>query len=239
MNAGLVTARVGSKSILNKNMYPVLGRPLIYYAIRAALDASRLDRVYVTTDGESIAEFAQSMGCEVIRRPEELCTDDANYGDVIRHAVDVIDSQESLENVSVTGGNIVMVDGELIDLALQMLDEQPALDSVMSVFEAGDDHPLRALRLDEEGLLVNYSERSSEISSNRQSYPPAYFLDALYVLRKDCARQRGPIVPWWWMGEKSAPIVRPWASCRDIHSLFDIALSEWWIQGGKDLGGPV
>ena len=46
MNAAIVTARKGSKSIRDKNVYEVAGRPLIAYPIQAALDARRIQRVY-------------------------------------------------------------------------------------------------------------------------------------------------------------------------------------------------
>src|SRR5687768_8994769 len=125
MNAAIVTARKGSKSILNKNVFEVGGRPLIAYPIQAALDARRIDSVWVSTDGEAIADASRKMGCEIIWRPDELGGDHVNHGDVIKHAVEYVDSRaDDLENVVLLLGNTVMVDADVIDEALGMLDKR-------------------------------------------------------------------------------------------------------------------
>lgn len=231
MNAAIVTARKGSKSIRDKNVFDVAGRPLIAYPIQAALDAQRIDRIYVSTDGESIADASRMLGCEIIWRPEELGGDHVNHGDVIKHAVGYVDDRESdLENVAVLLGNTVMVDGGVIDEALGMLQDRPDLDSVMTVWEAADDHPLRALEI-HEGILRPYGGVDRKVSTERQSYTKAYYYDqGVWAFRKKCIeRQDGPN-PWWWMGKRSAPILRPWVTGRDIHSQFDVAIAEWWLQ---------
>ncbi|MFT4850173.1 MAG: CMP-N,N'-diacetyllegionaminic acid synthase, partial [Sediminicola sp.] len=51
MNIAIITARAGSKSIINKNILEVKGKPLIYYPIKASLDALKIDKVFVSTDG--------------------------------------------------------------------------------------------------------------------------------------------------------------------------------------------
>ena len=71
MNVAIITARAGSKSILDKNVFPVAGLPLISFPIKAAMDAELIEEVYITTDGERIAEIGQTMGCKIIWRP--LC----------------------------------------------------------------------------------------------------------------------------------------------------------------------
>ena len=50
MNVVLLTGRGGSKSIPGKNLHPILGRPLCFYPMKAALGAERVDAVYVSTD---------------------------------------------------------------------------------------------------------------------------------------------------------------------------------------------
>ena len=45
---------------------------MIAYPIQAALDARRIDSVWVSTDGESIADASRDLGCEIIWRPDEL-----------------------------------------------------------------------------------------------------------------------------------------------------------------------
>ncbi|MGH9465156.1 MAG: cytidylyltransferase domain-containing protein [Thermoanaerobaculia bacterium] len=230
MNAAIVTARAGSKSIPDKNVFPVRGRPLVAYPVGAALDAARVDSVFVSTDGEAIAEAAARLGATVIWRPEELAGDHVNHGEVIRHAVDwVSERRGDLSNVVLLLGNTVMVDGELIDACLAQLDERPDLDSVMTVWEAADDHPLRALEI-VDGLLRPYGDADRQVSTERQSYPKAYYYDqGVWAFRKECAARRDGPNPWWWMGRRCAPLVRNWVTGRDVHTALDLAFSETWL----------
>lgn len=236
MNAAVLTARAGSKSIRNKNVYPVLGKPLMAYSIQAALDSPRVEQIFVSTDGESIADVGRQMGCKIIWRPEELRGDHVNHGDVIKHAVEYMDaSLPDLTNVVSLQGNTVMVDGELIDQALAILEEHADLDSVLTVWEAADDHPLRALQI-VDGLLRPYGEANRDVSTERQSYPKAYYQDqGIFVFRKECVQRRDGPSPWWWMGPRCRPIVRNWVAGRDVHTLLDVKIAEWWLTQYPDI----
>jgi CMP-N-acetylneuraminic acid synthetase len=230
VNVAIVTARAGSKSIKDKNVFDVGGKPLVSYPIDAAKGSPRVDAVYVDTDGESIAEAGSALGCEILWRPEELCGDEVNHGDVIKHATETVAGQHpELANVVLLLGNTVMVDSDLITESLDLLDERPDLDSVMSVWEAADDHPLRALEI-RDGVLAPYGGGEREVSTNRQSYAKAYYYDqGVWTFRKECVQRRDGPNPWWWMGKRSHPIVRPWVTGRDVHTLFDVEAAEWWI----------
>lgn len=231
MNIAIITARKGSKSIQDKNVHLVCGKPMVAYPILAALEADHIERVYISTDGESIARVGQDMGCEIIWRPSELGGDHVNHGDVIRHAVEYADQRESgLENVALLLGNTVMIDGGVIDQALMMLETNADLDSVMTVWEAADDHPLRALEV-HEGILRPYGGVDRQVSTERQSYSKAYYYDqGVWAFRKECVHRHDGPNPWWWMGKRSAPIVRTWVTGRDVHTPFDLSIAEWWIQ---------
>ena len=62
----LIPARGGSKGIPRKNIRDFAGYPLIAYSIVAALQASSVTRVIVTTDDEEIA-FNACSHTELIR----------------------------------------------------------------------------------------------------------------------------------------------------------------------------
>ena len=68
----VIPARAGSKRIPNKNIYPVLNKPAISYAIQTALDSNLFSEVFVSTDSSAIASIAQSSGATVgnLREPE-------------------------------------------------------------------------------------------------------------------------------------------------------------------------
>lgn len=231
MNAAIVTARAGSKSIRDKNVFPVKGKPLVYYPVEAARSAERIDAIFVSTDGASIAETSRSLGATVIDRPAKLSGDTVNHGDVIKHAVEWVDGRHpDLENVVLLLGNTVMIDGPLLDHCLGILEERSSLDSVMTVWEAADDHPLRALEI-REGLLTPYGGSDRQVSTERQSYPKAYYYDqGVWAFRKGCVQRRDGPNPWWWMGKRCYPVVRNWVTGRDIHTALDLSVAECWLE---------
>lgn len=231
MNAAIITARAGSKSIKNKNMFKIKNIPLIGYVIKAAKEAKKIDKIYISTDSKIITDYGLQNNCVIIERPVELRGDEVNHGDVIKHAVEYVDKiEENLENVVLLLGNSVMIDGNLIDDSLNILDEKKDIDSVMTVWKAADDHPLRALSI-KNGLIESYNKNENEVSTNRQSYPKAYYYDqGIWAFRKDCVKYKNGPGPWWWMGKRCYPIIRNWITGRDIHTLLDVSISEWWIE---------
>src|SRR6185436_7668913 len=65
MNVAIVTARAGSKSIIDKNILPLRGKPMVQYPIHAAQAASRIGEVWVSTDGEGIADASRAAGAKI------------------------------------------------------------------------------------------------------------------------------------------------------------------------------
>ena len=61
----IITARGGSKRIPRKNVKPFMGKPMIAYAIAAALESKLFDEVMVSTDDSEIAAIAKENGAAV------------------------------------------------------------------------------------------------------------------------------------------------------------------------------
>ena len=88
MKLAIVPARGGSKRIPRKNIKPFMGKPMIAYAISAALDSGIFDKVLISTDDDEIARIAMSCGAEVpFMRPAELADDHTATVPVIAHAI--------------------------------------------------------------------------------------------------------------------------------------------------------
>lgn len=98
----VIPARGGSKGIHRKNLQPVGGIPLVGRAVRAALSANLVDRVYVSTEDVEIAAVAREYGAEVIDRPKKLATDEAPSFRVMHHAIDVLECQGEPADVLVS-----------------------------------------------------------------------------------------------------------------------------------------
>ena len=91
---GVIPARGGSKGIPGKNLAMLAGRPLLDYTIEAALDASSLSRIIISTDDAAIAAHAQTRGIEApVVRPWELAQDDTPILPVLLHLLDTLEKQ--------------------------------------------------------------------------------------------------------------------------------------------------
>lgn len=83
-----ICARGGSKGLKDKNIRPLMGKPLIAYTIEQALRWGRAGRVVVSTDSEKISDIAKDFGAQVpFMRPDKLAADGAPKLLSIRHAL--------------------------------------------------------------------------------------------------------------------------------------------------------
>lgn len=93
MAVALVPARGGSKGIPGKNVTPFLGSPLISHTIAQADAADAIDRTYVSTDDDEIAETSREAGARVIDRPESIAGDRSPTEAALTHALEVLENE--------------------------------------------------------------------------------------------------------------------------------------------------
>src|SRR5258708_36189586 len=187
----VIPARGGSKSIPRKNLVDVAGRPLIAWAIGAAREANRLDRVIVSTEDEEIAETARKWGAEVpFVRPPELATDTVSLIPVVQHALKAMDGLGFRADAVVSmQGTSPRPRGADLDAAVTKLEESGA-DSVATVLKVEHEHPYWAKRL--EGDRVRpFSAETNESYLQRQDLPPAYVFDRAIFVRHPPRLQGG------------------------------------------------
>lgn len=90
----VIPARGGSKGIIRKNLQTVGGVPLVVRSVHAALAASSVDRVVVSTDDDEIAALVRVAGAEVRRRPDDLAGDRASSESALLDVVDALEAAE-------------------------------------------------------------------------------------------------------------------------------------------------
>jgi len=230
MNIVLITAKGGNLSIPNKNLIKINGHPCLYYPITSALN-SKADKVFISTECPMIKEFSREMGIEIIDRPKELSQPDSNHGEAILHGAKEIQKRVGeYDTLTILLGNTVMCSSDDINESIDIIGDN---DSSMTVWQAQDDHPYRAMKI-EKGVLKSFLDIKPD--TNRQSYPNVYFYNQgpWTVRRKSLLRsertREGPGA-WWWMGERCVPIVQDWVTGRDIHGEIDINISKWYLHG--------
>jgi len=89
----LVPLRGGSKSITLKNIRPIAGKPLCFWALESAVISRMIDKVYVSTDSQKIIDVVSgfSLPVEILSRDSFLATDTASTESVMIDFMDRID----------------------------------------------------------------------------------------------------------------------------------------------------
>jgi CMP-N,N'-diacetyllegionaminic acid synthase len=171
---GIIPARGGSKGIKNKNIVDLDGKPLMCHTINAALEAKKIDQVWVSSDDPFICEIARKAGSNIITRPKNLADDTANANSVVNHFLD------SLSEKKISGDTVIVYlqptsplrTATHINSALTIF-EQMRLKALVSVRKSSVSL-FKALKLDENNFLETlFEERLS--NANRQDLPDCYF----------------------------------------------------------------
>jgi CMP-N-acetylneuraminic acid synthetase len=85
---GIIPARGGSKRFPRKNIAPLMNKPLLAYAIEAALDSNIFSEVCVSSEDDEILEIASEYGASlVLKRPAILSSDETPLKEVCAYLI--------------------------------------------------------------------------------------------------------------------------------------------------------
>lgn len=229
--AALLTGR-GNNTLKNKNILPVLGKPLLYYPGMAAKSCNLITDFYCSSDDDAILSAAESIGYKRIVRPDELALPTSQHVDAIMHALSVMKEDGCEPDILVVIlANNAITKKEWVEESLQYILNDNTISAVVPVMEEMDHHPYRSKTVDEKGFLKTWFDFSGKkISTNRQDLPKNYVLChnfwTLNVKESVCSEREGQ-QPWTFMGNKIKPIVVE--ESFDVHTLEDLKKSEDWI----------
>jgi len=68
--ARMMVRGIGS-TLKGKNAYPILGKPMIWWTLKAAREASFIDEIFVWTEDSGLSDIASECGCHVIPRTKD------------------------------------------------------------------------------------------------------------------------------------------------------------------------
>jgi pseudaminic acid cytidylyltransferase len=103
-NICIIPARGGSKRIPRKNIKSFLGKPIIAYSIKAAIESKIFDEIIVSTDDEEIAEIAIKYGATVPFYRSKKNSDD--YSTTVDVLIEVV---EKLKEKGITYENLCCI----------------------------------------------------------------------------------------------------------------------------------
>lgn len=230
--AALLTGR-GNNTLKDKNVLPVLGKPLLYYPAMAAKTCNLITDFYVSSDDEKILKAASDCGYKKIVRPVELAAPTSQHVDAIRHALGVM-KQDGVEPdiLVVLLANSGIVKTEWIEESITQLLKDEALSASVPVLLEMDNHPYRSKRLREDGCLDTWFDfRGKNISTNRQDLPMNFVLCHNFWtlnLKNSLYSSTEGQQPWTFMGSNIKSIVVK--ESFDVHDEDDIRRTEKWLQ---------
>jgi hypothetical protein len=240
MIAALMLGRKGSTGFPGKNLYPILGKPLMVYPLLAAQQARLVNCVYVSTDDEDIMAISRRYGAEIIVRPPELATPEALGEDAFVHGYQVIRDEaavhgQRIEMMVLLFCNAATVLSRTIDAGIAILREHPEYDSAVTVSRYNMWSPLRARKIGADGLLQPFVPFETfgdprTLNCDRDSQGDVWFADmGVSVVRPRCLENiAAGLLPQKWMGQKIYPL-QQWGGC-DIDYEWQVPGVEYWLK---------
>lgn len=178
----IIPARGGSKGIPRKNIKPLNGKPLIYYAIDAARAITTDENICVSTDDLEIKSVVENYGLRVpFLRPDELSTDTAGTYEVLLHALDYYEKRgKHYDIVLLLQTTSPFRTAEQVKEALALYDRSQA-DMVVSVKECPANPYYNVFEEDADGYL-HVCKGDGNIF-RRQDAPKVYeYNGAIYLM---------------------------------------------------------
>ena len=167
-SVAIITARGGSKRIPRKNIKKFMGKPMLAYAIDAALKSNLFDEVMVSTDDAEIACVAERYGAKVpFMRSDAMAGDFATTKDVLAEVINEYQNRgRSFENICCIYPCVPFLTAEVLQDAFKKF-VSTAADRLIPVVKFS--FPIqRAFRINDKGYLEyrepeNASKRSQDL----------------------------------------------------------------------------
>jgi hypothetical protein len=237
MIAALMLGREGSTAFPGKNTLPILGRPMMVYPLLAAKYSKYVDEIFVSTDSDRIKNIAGDFGATIIDRPPHLATKEALGEDAYAHGYRHIryTLNKPVEMVVLLFCNAPTILPSVIDRGIEALRADESLDSAVTVSVYNMWSPLRARKLDGEGLLQPFVPFElfgdpKTLNCDRDSQGDVYFADmSTSIVRPRCLENlHDGLLPQRWMGTRIFPL-KQWGGL-DVDYEWQVPQVEFWLR---------
>lgn len=227
MIVGLIPARSGSKSVKDKNIKPLKGRPLMAWSIKAGLGCKAINKVVVTTDSQRYAEIAKKHEAEVILRPKDLAQDETSMVPVLQHAVKEIEKQgDKVKLVVLLDPTSPLRQVKDIEACLEKI-KLPNTDSVVTVCEA-EHNPYYVMGSLEKDYFKFPLFKADKKLGRRQDAPKVYRVNAAVYAIKRNVLMKGKIFT-----DKTRVVIMPQNRSSHIDSQDDFKYTEFLLKEEK------
>jgi N,N'-diacetyl-8-epilegionaminate cytidylyltransferase len=219
-----VFARGGSKGVPGKNIRELAGKPLLAYSLKLAHELDAVEKVFVSTDDEAIADVARRYGAQVIERPSELAQDDSAEWRAWQHAVKwVKEHDDSFEVFLSLPTTAPLRNAHDVNQCLEKLED--GFDCVVTMTNTSRSPWFNMVKSNAEGELTLLVQGGGRIA-RRQDAPEAYAMSTVaYVVRPDFVLKHRGI----WDGLVGGVLI-PAERALDIDTELDLELAEFFMQ---------
>ena len=218
-----IFARGGSKGIVGKNLVLFNGKPLIAQSILVAKKLKCIEKIYVSTDSEEIANVSLDYGATIIKRPNHLATDTSPEWLSWQHAIKkaIKEDGEFDRFISLPTTSPLRTESD-VQNCLDALNSQ--IDFVITATVSKRSPWFNMVQIDDSGLTEliykNYScKRRQDAPSSYDMTTVAYVSSPNFVLNKNTI----------WDG-KVATIIIPPERAIDIDTQIDLEFAQFLSQ---------
>jgi CMP-N,N'-diacetyllegionaminic acid synthase len=178
----VITARGGSKGVVNKNLRNLAGRPTISYTIETGLACPYIDELALTTDSPALRKIGLDHGISVpFLRPAYLADDLARQEDAILHLMDWYEQRgATFDLLCLLEPTSPLRKVHTLNRGFELLLSDDNADAIFSVSEAAVS-PVYCNELREDGTLKGFIPEKY-LWANRQELPVFYKLSSLVTI---------------------------------------------------------
>ena len=184
----VLQVRGGSKGVPKKNIRKVNGKPLMTWTIESAKKSNVFDSIWVSSDSDEILEVGREEDVNTMKRPDKLSGDEVLSVDSLHWAVNNVEELSGKTYDYVVELPVVcpLRNETHIKEAVEKLITTGA-DSVISVTQMTDKHPVRMKRITDDDLIEDFcSEYPEGDAGRRQDLEPCYIRNGgIYSMKRD------------------------------------------------------
>lgn len=216
----VITARGGSKRIPRKNIKNFLGKPMLAYAVEAALQSGIFDEVMVSTDDEEIAAVARRFGAAVpFMRSARTADDFATTFDVLDEVVQEYKKRgRAFDVICCIYPCVPFLQPSTLRAAYETMRIKSS-DAVMPV--CAYPVPVEWAFWIQEGVLRPFGDRADHKKRSQDLLPKYFDVGMFYFCKTEKMYQSRSLCP-----DNTAPYIIDALQCQDIDTEADWNLAE-------------
>ena len=181
----IVPARGGSKGIKKKNIYPVMGMPLINYTDEVVNSCDWIDYAVVSTDDQQIGTVSK-LNFDFVR-PNEISGDKVGDFPVVEHAL--LESERRCRKkfdiiLLLQPTSPLRTEADMLEAVYKLI--RGKFDSIMTVSETDTKgHPLKQFVI-ENNDINHWAEEGASIVARQELSKTYHKNGVVYAFTRDC-----------------------------------------------------